>query len=288
MIEALGGTVIEYAGMRKCCGFPIITMNKEASLKQAGRHLGDAMDAEADCLVTPCPLCHLNLDLQQPLAEKAVGRELRDAGPAPPPARRPRAGPRAQGARAEPPRRAPHLGDRLVHVGRRRSRLGCARRPQRRGEQQRRSPIALEARRSRVKILTVVGNRPQFIKAAAVSGLLRAEHEEVLVHTGQHYDDALSEVFFRELGLAQARARTGDRRAARTPRRPRACCAALEPLLAQERPDAVLVYGDTNSTLAGALAAAQARACRWCTWRRGCARSTARCPRSSTACSPTT
>jgi succinate dehydrogenase / fumarate reductase cytochrome b subunit len=76
VIEALGGTVIEYAGMRKCCGFPIITMNKEASLKQAGRHLGDAVDANADCLVTPCPLCHLNLDMQQPLAEGVVGREL--------------------------------------------------------------------------------------------------------------------------------------------------------------------------------------------------------------------
>jgi len=76
IIEALGGTVIDYAGVYKCCGFPIITMNKEASLKQAGRHLGDALDADADCLVTPCPLCHLNLDLQQPLAEKVVGREL--------------------------------------------------------------------------------------------------------------------------------------------------------------------------------------------------------------------
>ena len=76
LIEALGGTVIEYAGAQKCCGFPIITMNKEASLKQAGRHLGDAVDADADCLVTPCPLCHLNLDLQQPLAERVVGREL--------------------------------------------------------------------------------------------------------------------------------------------------------------------------------------------------------------------
>jgi succinate dehydrogenase / fumarate reductase, cytochrome b subunit len=76
IIEALGGTVIDYAGAYKCCGFPIITMNKEASLKQAGRHLGDAVDAEADCLVTPCPLCHLNLDLQQPLAEKVVGRDL--------------------------------------------------------------------------------------------------------------------------------------------------------------------------------------------------------------------
>ena len=76
VIEALGGTVIEYAGSHKCCGFPIITMNTDASLKQAGMHLGDAADADADCLVTPCPLCHLNLDLQQPLAEKVVGRPL--------------------------------------------------------------------------------------------------------------------------------------------------------------------------------------------------------------------
>jgi succinate dehydrogenase / fumarate reductase cytochrome b subunit len=76
VIEALGGTVIEYAGQHKCCGFPIVTMNKEASLKMAARHLGDAIDAEADCLVTPCPLCHLNLDLQQPLAERYSGREL--------------------------------------------------------------------------------------------------------------------------------------------------------------------------------------------------------------------
>jgi succinate dehydrogenase / fumarate reductase cytochrome b subunit len=76
LIEALGGTVVDYAGTHKCCGFPIITMNKEASLKQAGRHIGDALDADADCLVTPCPLCHLNLDLQQPLAERTVGRDL--------------------------------------------------------------------------------------------------------------------------------------------------------------------------------------------------------------------
>ena len=76
LIEALGGTVVDYAGQYKCCGFPIITMNKTASLKQAGRHLGDALDADADCLVTPCPLCHLNLDLQQPGAERIVGREL--------------------------------------------------------------------------------------------------------------------------------------------------------------------------------------------------------------------
>ena len=76
LIETLGGTVIDYAGAYKCCGFPIITMNREASLRQAGRHLGDAVDADADCLVTPCPLCHLNLDLQQPLAERVIGRPL--------------------------------------------------------------------------------------------------------------------------------------------------------------------------------------------------------------------
>jgi succinate dehydrogenase / fumarate reductase cytochrome b subunit len=76
LIAALGGTVVDYAGQYKCCGFPIITMNKEASLRQAGRHLGDAIDADADCLVTPCPLCHLNLDLQQPQAERVVGRKL--------------------------------------------------------------------------------------------------------------------------------------------------------------------------------------------------------------------
>ena len=76
LIEALGGTVVDYAGQYKCCGFPIITMSKEASLKQAGRHLGDALDADADCLVTPCPLCHLNLDMQQPAAARFVERDL--------------------------------------------------------------------------------------------------------------------------------------------------------------------------------------------------------------------
>lgn len=76
VIEALGGTVVDYNGARKCCGFPIITMSREVSLRQAGTHIGDAMDAEADCLVTPCPLCHLNLDMQQPEAAKVTGRDL--------------------------------------------------------------------------------------------------------------------------------------------------------------------------------------------------------------------
>jgi succinate dehydrogenase / fumarate reductase, cytochrome b subunit len=76
VIEALGGEVVEYDGARKCCGFPVITMNRETSLRQAGTHLGDALDAGADCLVTPCPLCHLNLDLQQPEAAQIVNRDL--------------------------------------------------------------------------------------------------------------------------------------------------------------------------------------------------------------------
>jgi UDP-GlcNAc3NAcA epimerase len=107
-----------------------------------------------------------------------------------------------------------------------------------------------------VKILTVVGNRPQFIKAAAVSGLLRAEHEEILVHTGQHYDDALSSVFFAELGLSAPEHELGIGGGSNTSQTAR-MLAALEPLLEETVPDAVLVYGDTNSTLAGALAAAQ-------------------------------
>jgi succinate dehydrogenase / fumarate reductase cytochrome b subunit len=76
VIEALGGEPVEYEGAHKCCGFPIITMNRVTSLLQAGRHLGDAIDAGADALVTPCPLCHLNLDMQQPDAAGVVGRDL--------------------------------------------------------------------------------------------------------------------------------------------------------------------------------------------------------------------
>ena len=107
-----------------------------------------------------------------------------------------------------------------------------------------------------MKILTVVGNRPQFIKAAAVSAPLREVHEELLVHTGQHYDDALSKVFFAELGLPAPEYQLeigGGSNTSQTAR----MLAALEPLLEETTPDAVLVYGDTNSTLAGALSAAQ-------------------------------
>ena len=76
VIEVLGGEPVDYEGAHKCCGFPVITMNRETSLRQAGRHVGDAIDAEAHALVTPCPLCHLNLDLQQIEAAGVVGREL--------------------------------------------------------------------------------------------------------------------------------------------------------------------------------------------------------------------
>jgi len=76
LIEMLGAEPVEYAGSHKCCGFPLITMNRTTSLRQAGRHLADAIDAGADCLVTPCPLCHLNLDMQQPAASKYVERDL--------------------------------------------------------------------------------------------------------------------------------------------------------------------------------------------------------------------
>jgi succinate dehydrogenase / fumarate reductase, cytochrome b subunit len=76
LIETLGAEPVDYAGARKCCGFPVITMNRTTSLRQAGRHLADAIDAGADCLVTPCPLCHLNLDMQQPAAARYVERGL--------------------------------------------------------------------------------------------------------------------------------------------------------------------------------------------------------------------
>jgi succinate dehydrogenase / fumarate reductase cytochrome b subunit len=76
VIQTLGGEVVEYDGARKCCGFPVVTMNRDTSLRQAGTHIGDALDKGADCLVTPCPLCHLNLDMQQPEAAKVVNRDL--------------------------------------------------------------------------------------------------------------------------------------------------------------------------------------------------------------------
>ena len=107
-----------------------------------------------------------------------------------------------------------------------------------------------------MRIATVIGNRPQFVKAAAVSLPLRRAHEEVLIHTGQHYDDELSRIFFDELGIPAPDRQLGVHDGTNTDQTAR-MLAALEPELAALEPDMVLVYGDTNSTLAGALAAAQ-------------------------------
>jgi UDP-N-acetylglucosamine 2-epimerase (non-hydrolysing)/UDP-GlcNAc3NAcA epimerase len=109
-----------------------------------------------------------------------------------------------------------------------------------------------------MKVLTVIGNRPQFIKAAAVSPRLRESHEEVLVHTGQHFDDDLSAIFFAELGIPAPDRELGIALGSNTSQTSR-MLAALEPVLDQAGPDIVLVYGDTNSTLAGALAGMQAK-----------------------------
>ena len=109
-----------------------------------------------------------------------------------------------------------------------------------------------------MKVVTVIGNRPQFVKAAAVSGPLRAAHDELLVHTGQHYDDELAAIFVRELDVPPPEVELALGGGTNTEQTGR-MLSALGQLLRDERPDAVLVYGDTNSTLAGALAAAQAR-----------------------------
>jgi UDP-N-acetylglucosamine 2-epimerase len=102
-----------------------------------------------------------------------------------------------------------------------------------------------------VKVLSVVGNRPQFIKSGPVSEALRAAGiDEVVLHTGQHWDRALSDVFFEELGLPEPRYRLDLHTADPGAMRP-----GIADALAHERPDWALVYGDTNSTLAGAEAA---------------------------------
>jgi UDP-N-acetylglucosamine 2-epimerase len=102
-----------------------------------------------------------------------------------------------------------------------------------------------------VKVLSVVGNRPQFIKSAPLSVALReAGIDEVVLHTGQHYDRELSDVFFDELGLPEPRHRLDLHTADPGVMRPR-----IAEALERERPDWAIVYGDTNSTLAGALAA---------------------------------
>ena len=108
-----------------------------------------------------------------------------------------------------------------------------------------------------MRIATIIGNRPQFVKAAAVSRRLRQDFDELIIHTGQHYDDELSRVFFEELDVPRPERELGAGTGSNTAQTAR-ILAALEPVLAEVRPALALVYGDTNSTLAGALAAAQA------------------------------
>jgi UDP-N-acetylglucosamine 2-epimerase len=107
-----------------------------------------------------------------------------------------------------------------------------------------------------VKILSVVGTRPQLIKAAALQSILRARHHEIFVDTGQHWDESLAGSFFAELGLAKPDHSLGAGGGSHTAQTA-AMLTGLEPILVAERPDAVLVFGDTNSTLAGGLAAAK-------------------------------
>ena len=105
-----------------------------------------------------------------------------------------------------------------------------------------------------MKIVTVVGARPQFIKAAGGSRALRKYHQEILVHTGQHFDDNMSAVFFREMGIPEPDYNlgvSGGSHAQMTAK----MLVGVEEILVKEEPDALLVYGDTNSTLAAALAA---------------------------------
>jgi UDP-GlcNAc3NAcA epimerase len=107
-----------------------------------------------------------------------------------------------------------------------------------------------------VNVLTVVGARPQFVKAAPVSRALRERHDELLVHTGQHYDDTMSAAFFRELEIPTPDLNLGvgsgphGAQTAEIIRR-------LEPLILEHEPDGVVLYGDTNSTLAGAVVASK-------------------------------
>ena len=105
-----------------------------------------------------------------------------------------------------------------------------------------------------MKIVTIVGARPQFIKVASLSRELRQKHAEILVHTGQHYDNNMSDIFFNELEIPKPdiNLNIGSMSHAR---QTAAMMIGIEDILFSEKPDAVLLFGDTNSTLAGAVVA---------------------------------
>jgi len=109
-----------------------------------------------------------------------------------------------------------------------------------------------------MRILSIVGNRPQFIKSGPLSLALRNRAEEVVLHTGQHYDHELSQVFFDELGLDPPRHRLEAGSGSHAEQTAR-MLPGIEATVVEEKPDLVVVYGDTNSTLAGALAASKLR-----------------------------
>jgi len=107
-----------------------------------------------------------------------------------------------------------------------------------------------------MKVLSIVGARPQFIKAFAVSQELRKQHQEVLVHTGQHYDEELSDVFFEVLGIPDPDYNLGVGSGSHGEQTAE-MLTQLERLISDENPDVIILYGDTNSTLAGTIAGAK-------------------------------